>query len=172
MPQEMDVQEFMKLFVPTQRHLRTYIRALLPGSPDVDDVFQETSVLLWRKFSDFRPGTNFTAWAFRVAHNVVLNARAKRRRGRVMFDQGLVDLLASEMSTMTPELDARAEALARCLKKLSPADRDLLRRRYEGAASIKSIAQAVGRPIQGLYKAMQRIHDGLFDCIQKRLTTL
>jgi RNA polymerase sigma-70 factor, ECF subfamily len=170
MPAELDVQEFMKLFVPNQRHLRTYIRALLPGSPDVDDVFQETSVLLWRKFSEFKPGTNFTAWSFRVAHFVVLNARAKRRRSRVTFDQGLVELLAGEMSAMAPELDARAEALNRCLRKLSPTDRDLLRRRYERGATIKSIAQTVGRPIQGLYKAMQRIHDALFNCIQNRLT--
>src|SRR5580692_1304886 len=112
MPAELDVQEFMKLFVPNQRHLRMYIRALMPGSPDVDDVFQETSVLLWRKFPEFTQGTNFTAWAFRVAHYVVLNARAKQRRGRVLFDQGLVELLADEMGAMMPELDKRAEALA------------------------------------------------------------
>jgi len=167
---DQNVQEFMKLFVPNQRHLRTYIRALLPGSPDVDDVFQETSVLLWQKFPEFKIGTNFTAWSFRMAHFVVLNARAKKRRGRVTFDQALVELLAREMAEMTGELDSRAEALAKCVRKLSPNDRDLLRRRYEGGATIKSIAQAVGRPIQGLYKAMQRIHDSLFDCIQKRLT--
>jgi len=168
---DVNVQDFMKLFVPNQRHLRTYIRALMPGSPDVDDVFQETSVLLWRKFPEFQRGTNFTAWSFRMAHFVVLNARAKRRRARVTFDQAMVELLAHDVTEMAGELNSRAEALGKCLRKLSSGDRDLLRRRYEDGATIKSIAEAVGRPIQGLYKVMQRIHDGLFECIQRRMTS-
>mgnify|MGYP000113776971 CR=1 FL=1 len=35
----------------------------MPGMDGVDDVLQETNVVLWEKRATFEPGTNFRAWA-------------------------------------------------------------------------------------------------------------
>ena len=68
---------------------------------------------------------------------------------------------------MSHELDERREALAECLDKLPPRDRQLMEQRYKPGVTIKSLASAIGRPIEGLYKAMKRIHIALNQCVQR-----
>jgi RNA polymerase sigma-70 factor (ECF subfamily) len=104
-----------------------------------------------------------------VALNVVRNFRAKRHRCRVKFDDELLTAVAAEAESISQELDLAQSALLDCVNALPPGDRDLLRRRYDAGATIKSVAAAVGRSAEGLYKAMRRIHDTLHDCVQRRL---
>lgn len=161
-------ERFIRLFMANERRIYTYILALLPNRTDADDVLQETSVVLWRKFDQYTPGTSFTAWAFAVARNKVMTHRQSRQRSRLKFDQSLIDALSTQLEQRAGELDRRHEMLTECIEKLSPRDRDLIRRRYEPDATVKSVASAVGRPVQGLYKAFQRIEDTLHECVTRK----
>ncbi len=163
-----DVEEFVRLLMANERRVFTYILTLLPNVADAQDVLQETSIVLWRKFAEYRPGSDFTAWAFRVAQNMVRNYRAKQRRCRVKFDERLLAAVAGDVESMREELDFARSATVDCVNELPPADRDLLRRRYEIGATIKSVAEAVGRSVEGMYKAMRRIHSTLQDCIERK----
>ncbi|MFT5633595.1 MAG: RNA polymerase sigma-70 factor (ECF subfamily) [Rubritalea sp.] len=42
-----ELQAFIKLLTEHQANLRAFIVSLMPGSPDVADVLQETNVILW-----------------------------------------------------------------------------------------------------------------------------
>lgn len=61
-----DLQAYVKLMTEHQGNLRAFIVSLMPGSPDVADVLQETNAALWQKREKFEPETNFTAWAFHL----------------------------------------------------------------------------------------------------------
>ena len=53
-----------------QRHHRRlygYVFTLLRNHQDAQDVFQQTSLVLWEKFDEFQPDTNFLTWACTVA---------------------------------------------------------------------------------------------------------
>ena len=102
-----------------------------------------------------------------MAFNTVLNFRAKLARERVRFDEDLLARIAVRAEEMGQELDERRAALSRCLEKLPANDRYLLERRYEPGVTIKSLAAAVGRPVEGLYKAMRRIHAALSNCVDR-----
>ena len=67
-----DNMEFVRLLTGQQRQLYLYIIALLPNPTDVDDVLQATNMVLWSKADEFEPGSDFGAWARRVAHFEVL----------------------------------------------------------------------------------------------------
>jgi len=166
-------EEFLQNFLAHQRGIYAFVAMLLPSTTDADDVFQETSIILWRKRHDYRPGTNFNAWASRVAFHAVQSFRARqaRLRRRMMFDDELLDRIAAEAERLGHHLDARRSALDRCLEKLPARDRDLLERRYAPGATIRSVADAVGRPVGGLYKAIKRIHDVLSECVERTLRT-
>jgi RNA polymerase sigma-70 factor (ECF subfamily) len=166
-----DVEEFVRLLMANERRLLAHILVLLPNLSDAEDALQETSIVLWRKFSEFAPGSDFRAWAFRVAENVVRNHWAKQHRCRVKFDERLLAAVAADAEQMREELDLARAAMLDCIKLLPPGDRDLLARRYEIGATIKSVAEAVGRPVEGLYKAMRRIHETLHDCVQNKIST-
>lgn len=164
-PNALTEEEFLRLFLAHQRRLYAYILMLLPRH--ADDVFQQTCIILWKRRGTFERDTNFNAWSCRVAYNTVLNFRAKLARERVRFDEDLLARIAVRAESMGHELDERRAALSRCLEKLPANDRDLLERRYETGVTIKSLAAAVGRPVEGLYKAMRRIHSALSKCVDR-----
>jgi len=48
-------------------------------------------------------------------------------------------------------------------------DRTLIRRRYESGAAVQMVAADLGRSVQAVYRALNRIHLALLDCIQRTL---
>jgi len=139
-----------------------------PNLSDAEDVLQETCVVLWEKFDDFTPGTNFLAWACRIAHFKVLKFLERQYRGPLRFSDATLDAIAADAVQMTQQLDARHQALAECMKKLAKKDQDMLRRRYQKGAAPADVASQLGRSVSAIYKSLSRIHDALFDCIQRK----
>ena len=66
-------QDFVALFLAHQARIYAFIVTLLGNRSDADDVLQETGITLFQKFSTFQPGTDFLAWACRVAKNKVMD---------------------------------------------------------------------------------------------------
>jgi RNA polymerase sigma-70 factor (ECF subfamily) len=95
----------------------------------------------------------------------------KRQRSRVLFSQAILERLAETAVEQAGalQLDERREALAECIAKLSPADRDLLARRFAEGATVPSVAAGVGRSVDAVYKALARIRLALFECVTRAL---
>ena len=89
---------------------------------DAEEVFQNTSVVLWNKFGEFEPGSNFFAWASRVAYYEVLNLMKQRRRSRTFSDEAL-ELLASEAVALSEESSDRGKTLWKIVLGQLNADR-------------------------------------------------
>lgn len=168
-PAKTDPEQFLRLFMESERRIYAFIVSVLPNLTDADDVLQETSLILWKKFDQFQPGTDFVAWACRTAQYEVLKFYEKQGRSRLKFDLEELETLQREVTSMGPMIEAQHAALARCLEQLNSRDRDLLKRRYVDDASPKQIAEQVGRSIDAIYKALTRIRDGLLNCIQRKL---
>src|SRR5678815_5021173 len=75
-----DQQDFLKLYASAQPALQHFIAAHIPDLHEVDDLMQEVAVCLWKKFSQFVPGTSFRSWAIRVAQFEILHARRAHAR--------------------------------------------------------------------------------------------
>ncbi|HBJ33547.1 MAG TPA: hypothetical protein DDZ51_02065 [Planctomycetaceae bacterium] len=157
--------DFTALFKENRRSIEVYLRTLLPTAADVDDIFQETSLVLWREFHAFTAGTNFAAWACKIAFNRVRAWRARRSRESQKFSNTLALEISDELISNTELYDARLLALCGCIGQLKPQHRDLLRRRYELGESVESIAQSTGQSIEAVYKKLSRIRHQLFDCV-------
>ena len=56
-----------------QSQLFGYIYSLVRDLDDADDLFQQTSLVLWDKFDLFDPSRSFVGWACGVARYEVLN---------------------------------------------------------------------------------------------------
>lgn len=135
-----------------------------------DDIMQETSEVMWSKYSQAKPIANFSAWAIRIAHNKILNHLAKKNRQQLVFDTEVLEDVAARAEQVSFQMNERISALRRCMAGLSERDRNMLKMRYESNKTIKDISQQLGRPIHGMYKAMARIHDKLTKCVRQKLT--
>jgi RNA polymerase sigma-70 factor (ECF subfamily) len=162
---------FLRLFLQNERRLYAYILTLLPNRADADDVLQEASLVMWDKFDERSPPDDFAAWGCRIAYFKVLDAYRKKQRCRVRFCQALLDRVAETAIEQSAalQLDDRREALTGCLEKLQPKDQDLLARRFAPGATTQSVATAVGRSADAVYKALAKIRHALFDCVTRTL---
>src|SRR5215469_2273201 len=118
---------FAELLRQAQTRLYGYIHSLVRDLNDADDLFQQTTLILWKKFAEFERGRSFFSWACGVARLEVANFLRSRGRQRLYFSDDLNLLLAEAQEAMTdPELDDRRDALAGCVAKLRERDRELL----------------------------------------------
>jgi len=159
--------EFVALFSAADRGIYKYILTLLFDQNTTQEVFQETSVTLWQKFDEFRPGSNFLAWAYRVAYFEVLKYRQTLRRDRLRFNDELLRTLAEERSAGEGILRARRLALPDCMEQLPPNDRELIEQRYGSEGTILELSRKTGRSVNTLYKALERIRRTLMECIEE-----
>jgi RNA polymerase sigma-70 factor (ECF subfamily) len=163
--------QFAERFIRSQDRIYAYVVLQLPNRSDAEEVFQQTSLVLWRKWQQFDPGRDFTAWACGIAHHEVRNFLRKHRdRGRVFLGEEVLAEVAQTRLELSEVLDARRQALASCLDRLEPGSRELLEQCYAGKDSIKTIAARQGQRPNALYMVLKRLRRALFDCINRTLT--
>lgn len=167
--EEKSHEDFLRHFLTHQRAILCYIRAQVPAAPDADDILQETSITLWEKFREFEPGTNFRAWAFKTAYWKIRESRQKATRSKLVYDDELLDILATTAEKMSPDLDARHSALGYCLEKLKQRDLRMLMARYAEEGSVERAAATSGRSVETTYRALGRVKASLKECVKTQM---
>ena len=167
-----DYELFLALFTKCQGRLQAFIRTLVHDPSQADDVFQATSLVLWRSFATFRRDAEFLPWALGTArHQVLLHWRTRRRDRHVFSDDLLADL-ADVAEARIDVAETRLAALENCMASLSERQRDLVRMFYGEHQPAATIAKHWGRSVHAVYKALKVMRQALFDCVSRKLRDL
>ena len=158
-------EQFVQAFARHEPGLRAFVRSLLPDIDHTDEVMQETSLVLWRKYAEFDPTTNFLNWACTVARFEVLKFRRRLVRDRHVFQIELLTQLAEDSLAEAEQLESQRRALHQCIEKLPTRQRTLVRAAYAHGTTIKDVASQMGQSATSLYKALNRIRRQLLQCI-------
>ena len=161
---------FSDQLVGIQKGLYAYILTLLPWPEEANDVLQQTNLVLWRDADRFQPGTDFRAWAYRVAYFQVLAQRRKVQRDHLRFDDTLIKNLAANMDRETVYAEEEAFALRDCMKLLPEIDRELICRRYDAGVSVKVMAADLNQSPNAVAVKLHRVRQKLLDCLQQRVS--
>lgn len=163
--------KFLHVFTQHRNQLYSYIYSLLPNRDDAEDVFQRTSLILWKKFSDYDDSCSFFSWACGVAFYEVKNFIRVAQRKRLQFQEEIIQQLADERAVI-PQLkfNQRASALQDCIQKLKEKDQILVDQVYRGQTPIKDVAEATGAAIQTLYNRLNQIRRQLTHCIERTVS--
>lgn len=164
-----ETEQFVQLLTAHQGILFSYIRSLLPDSVVVQDVLQETNLVLWRRAEEFKAGTNFVAWACKVAYFQVLAFYRDNKRESMIFNVELVSMLAQQNEEKLADSHDLPQILSGCLNKLPEQSRRLIQERYAPGGSVQSIAEKQGRSIGAVSQMLYRIRQLLQECVQKSL---
>lgn len=162
-------EDFVLELVKNQNRLHVYILSLVVDKQRAMDILQQTNLVMLKKASEFEPGTNFGAWACRIAHFEVLADRRRSHRDRLVFDDEVLGILAEDAEKQLLEFDTRAIALDECLKKLTSSQRRTLIERYSPGGSVQSMAEAMGRTPNAVSLTLHRLRSALADCIRRKL---
>lgn len=166
MPDPKRYEEFANLVRLHTSQVLAYIRVLLLNWHDAEDLFQETCLVLWQKFDEFEPATNFLAWALRIAEHKVMDFQ-KRQSRRMAFTASLRETLMAEVAHQSTEAAASSLMLPRCLDRLTHNDREMVTLCYGERMPVRQVADAVGRSPQSIHNSLRRIRSWLLDCIQR-----
>src|SRR5882757_9548762 len=135
--------QFVQLLIDVQPRLFAYISTLLGNVHDASNVLQETNMTLWKKADEFKPGTNFRAWAREIAYFKSLSFARDSKRDKLIVNQALIEQYFAQTDDL--DEDERRIALRHCVSQLDGRQRQLLRQRYEDGASMKQLAKQRGK---------------------------
>ena len=164
-------EQFVRLFLQNQKRIHGLILALVPKGADGDDILQEASAVMWQKFGEFQLGTNFAAWALRIARYQVMAYYTAQKRRRARLSDESLDAVVEKMAARPEREEDRSFALDGCLAGLDRQDRDLLELRYRSGATVDELARQSGKTVFAVYKALNRAHDRLLGCLRGKLST-
>ena len=159
-------QQFLSLFLRSEREIFRYVAALVPSVADAEDIVQQTALALWEKFDAYDPTQPFTPWACRFALNKTRQWLERRQRWQALLEGGLAEELAQRREELRPELEARLKHLERCLNKLPAEQRALVEGYYYHREGIEKLAENSSRTVAATYKTLQRVRVVLQSCIE------
>ena len=171
MPPPQDDNRFIEALTRHQPAMEAFCHAHLAHREDACEVLQATCVKLWQKAADWDPDTEFLPWAFTVARFTILSHYRDQKRGRLVFDEDVIEAMADEIEEAATAFDNRREALARCMKKLDQRQRALLHDHYTVSRSLREIAEASGQSLSAVKMTLLRIRQQLSACIEREMRT-
>jgi RNA polymerase sigma-70 factor, ECF subfamily len=170
MSSESQRESFARLFAQHHRWLYAYLMSILADFSSTEEVFQEVCVILWREYGKFDPETDFRRWASVIARNKVYQFRDARARQGKCLSNRVLELIADQALEQSDLLEERRVALHRCLAQLSESDRELVAACYsEASRNFRQVSEQLSRPVNTVYKALQRIRRALRECINRRI---
>lgn len=125
------------------RPLRSYI-ASMASSADVDDLLQETALLIVQHLDHLQHPTAFRAWVFRIATRHVF--RHLKRRARWELRRADASL-ALDLPAREPVPETLEPALLSAIERVSPASRAVLLLHYQHHLSLAETAGVLDIPV-------------------------
>ncbi|MDF1815806.1 MAG: sigma-70 family RNA polymerase sigma factor [Verrucomicrobiales bacterium] len=164
-------EEYLRLLAANERAVVAYVYSLVPVRADAEEILQEARVVMWKKFESFQSGTNFAAWAKKIALGLILNYRRSNRRKRIVpTEDAFIEAVAAEIDRIDAEGDSRSEALEICVGKLPQAHREMVLWRYFEELEVAEIADRSKRTESAVYRMLSRIRKMLQECIESETT--
>ena len=163
-----EIADFVELMTAFQGRLFGFIMTLT-GDPDAaNDILQETNVILWKQSAQFVAGSNFKAWAFRIAHFQFMAYRQRRLRERIFFGDDLLASLAVEYKDLDEQHESRSHALEQCLALIPPRSRDAIRMRYADGLPVAALAKELNRTSNAVSQLLFRARCWLIECVKRQ----
>lgn len=162
-------ENFVARFAHYEPDLRRFIRSLLPTAVDTDEVLQQTAIVIWRKFDQYDPETNFMKWACVIARFEALAYRRKMARDRLVFREDVMELMAEEGAEEFDTRSAEREALQICLADLPAKHRDFLTLAYTPGVKVKELAREAGSSAAAFYMRLKRLRGQLATCVESKM---
>lgn len=155
----------MELAIVHRRMIEAYAFAIARDFHLADDIYQDVALVLLSQQDTLPSGDGFLLWLKEVIRRKAKEALRKRASlTRMLSDEAL-----AQVATAFPvdAEDGLAEAMVRCVDKLSGDARTGILARYAEGVDVPVIAERIGRSVQGTYAVLKRARLALEDCVER-----
>lgn len=151
--------------------LTAYLRSSLDGSADVDDIFQDTMIVAWRRLGDYDRSRPFGPWLRGIARNLILAHYRKKASGPKWCTPEVLEAIDRRFDQLShsagDSFQDRVAPLLNCIAQLTERLRQVIELTYGRDMSYREIANATNEQEETIRKRAQRARASLFECLQK-----
>lgn len=149
-----DKEAFTELYETYFGKLYRYVVARIGNRAEAEDMTQQVFVKAYKSISSYRwRGVPFSAWLFRIAHNLVVDFfRKESKRPTVPLEESLVASNDNVQQVVERRLDI--ERVMAATRQLTAAQREVVSLRFAGGLAIAEVARVMGKS-EGAVKALQ-----------------
>ncbi len=152
--------------------LVTYLRAMVWNAAAVDDLFQETMLVAWRRLGDYDQSRPFGPWLRGIAARLVMAHARKAKRDLMVCDENVIEHLDREVQQISQRSgdcwDEKIAAMHECLAALPDLPKQVISLRYLEGHSADRIAGLLDTTREAIKKRLQRARALLLACLQRK----
>jgi RNA polymerase sigma-70 factor (ECF subfamily) len=144
-------------------YLWRVLRRLGVRAADIEDVWQETFIVVHRKLGGFEGRSSLRTWLSAIAVRVASDYRSRAHRRREQSTDELPETSADAGHSQHDELveQQRRELLDRLIAELKPDQREVLVLYEFGELPMPEVAEALGCPLQTAYSRLHAARKAL-----------
>ncbi len=150
-----DEEAFAQLYEEHFNKIYRYIYLRLGNQAEAEDLTQEVFVKILKAIGSYKwRNLPFTSWLFRIAHNQVIDYLRKESKVEKVALEDDVASFDERNPELIVEQNLEIEELIGNIKKLSPAQHEVISLRFGSELSVAEVAKALGKNT-GTVKALQ-----------------
>ena len=154
------------------RMLMVYLRSLIRDETVVDDLFQETMLVAWRRLDDCDLDRPFGPWLRGIASRLVLAYYRKRKVDPVILQDAILNVVDRHFENINvlagDTWDDKVLALQACIEDLPEKNRAAITSKYFDGLSVASVAQRFDLNLEACKKRIQRGRIMLAKCLRSK----
>lgn len=151
-------EAFEALMVHYQQQLFLYVLQYIYDEDIAKDIVQEAFTKMYINLRSFDPSRQFSAWAYRIAHNEMVNYLRKNKRTIRLNEEFQYSDMFDDHPDLAEEIDKDIEAqqLHSLLQKIPMKYREVLVLHYFQNYDYESIATIINKPTSTVGTRLRR----------------
>jgi len=150
-----DGEAFAQLYEEHFDRIYRYVYLKVGNQAEAEDLTQEVFVKALEAIGSYKwRDLPFASWLFRIAHNQVVDYFRKQGKVEKVALEDDITLVSGSNPALMAERELEIEEVINSVKKLSPAQRDVISLRFGAGLSVAEVAKVLEKSM-GTVKALQ-----------------
>jgi RNA polymerase sigma-70 factor, ECF subfamily len=151
-----DRRALEELYLSYHRRLTRFLSRLAPRSENIDEIINDTFMVVWQHAGEFRHSSRVSTWIFGIAYRVALKSLRQHKRWRAV----IADERPGRVTDPTQETEEH-DWLTQALDRLSQEQRLGIMLTYHWGHSVREVAAMTDSPLgtvkSRLFHARERL---------------
>ena len=152
--------------------LMTYLRAAVRNQATVEDLFQETMLIAWRKLNEYDRSCPFGPWIRGIAAKLIM-AHFRKAKSDILITgcdtlEYLSQLIEHIHEKSGDTWEQKIDALRLCIDALPDRYQRMIQLRYFEDQPTSKISDITKIALETVRKRLQRARSQLLDCLKRK----
>ena len=170
-----DVREhkaFEILVRENSRMLLAYLSSAVDQQHVIDDLFQETMVVAWKKLDDCDLSRPFGPWLRGIAARLVMAHYRKTKSAPVALDDMILQQIGRQYESIEfiegDSWSEKVSALRECIDALPEKNRSAIQGRYFDELKASPLAEQLRISVEACWKRLARSRGMIANCLKRK----